>query len=92
MNRKKIAESETTASTQLSAKIFLRIGNTPLAFIMRNPKVTPVILLVLAVALVSVGRFLSGAEGSLPVNKVRGQSLIVLRKMEERSLFRYSHV
>lgn len=52
MNRKKIAESEKQQQApEAKHQNFLEeFGNAPLAFIMRNPKVTPIILLVLAVA------------------------------------------
>lgn len=50
MNRKDIVESEKQqqAPQDLRPNFWEKYGGAPLALIMRNPKVTPVILLVLA--------------------------------------------
>ena len=50
MNRKEIESSEQQQAPATKRRIFLeKYGGLPLALIMRNPKMTPIILLVLAV-------------------------------------------
>lgn len=50
MNRKEIESSEQQQAPTNKRRIFLeKYGGVPLALIMRNPKLTPVILLVLAI-------------------------------------------
>lgn len=51
MNRKEIKESEKLqqAPSTKRQNFFDKYGGAPLASIMRNPKITPVILLILAV-------------------------------------------
>jgi hypothetical protein len=50
MNRKEIESSEQQQAPANKRRIFLeKYGGLPLALIMRNPKLTPVILLVLAI-------------------------------------------
>lgn len=58
MNRKEIESSEQQQAPATKRRIFLeKYGGLPLAFIMRNPKMTPVILLVLAIVPLMITAF-----------------------------------
>lgn len=60
MNRKDIVESEKQqqAPSAKRQNFFDKYGGAPLAFIMRNPKMTPVVLLVLAAAPIVITAFI----------------------------------
>jgi hypothetical protein len=58
MNRKEIESSEQQQAPATKRRIFLeKYGGLPLALIMRNPKMTPVILLVLAIVPLMITAF-----------------------------------
>ena len=58
MNRKEIESSEQQQAPRNKRQIFLeKYGGLPLALIMRNPKMTPVILLVLAIVPLMITAF-----------------------------------